>query len=48
MDVDKVLHKRRDEHNKMDTYSEIDASPNRILGPMRLQIEAQDIYGLRF
>jgi hypothetical protein len=29
-DVDRVLDKRRDEHNKMETYSETDASPTQI------------------
>jgi hypothetical protein len=46
--VDKVLDKRQDENNKMETYSEKDASPTRIPGLVRLQIEAQDAYGLVF
>jgi hypothetical protein len=46
--VDKVLDKRQDEHNKMETYSEMDASPTRIPGPVHLQIEAQGAYGIIF
>jgi hypothetical protein len=46
--VDKVLDKRRDKHNKMEAYLETDASPTPILGPVHLQIEAQDAYRLRF
>jgi hypothetical protein len=46
--VDKVLDKRQGEHNKMETYSETDASPTQIPGPVRLQIESQNAYGLRF
>jgi hypothetical protein len=38
--MDKVLDKRQDEHNKMETYSETDASPTQILGPVSLQIES--------
>jgi hypothetical protein len=32
----------------METYSETEASPTRIPGPVHLQIEAQDQYGLGF
>jgi hypothetical protein len=46
--VDKVLDKRRDEHNKMEAYSETGASPTWIPGPVRLQIESRDVYGVRF
>jgi hypothetical protein len=46
--VDKVLDKRRDEHNKMEVYTETGASPTRIPRPVHLQIEAQDVSGLRF
>jgi hypothetical protein len=46
--VDKVLNKRQEEYNKLEAYSETDAGPTRILGPVRLQIEAQDVYGLGF
>jgi hypothetical protein len=46
--VDKVLDKRQDEHNKMETYSEMDVSPIWIPGLVHLQIEAQDAYGLIF
>jgi hypothetical protein len=46
--VDKVLDNRRDEHNKMEAYSETDASPTRIPGLVCLQIEAWDAYGLGF
>jgi hypothetical protein len=46
--VDRVTDKRRDEYNKIDTYSEMDVSPTRILGTVHLQIEAQNAYGLRF
>jgi hypothetical protein len=46
--VDKVLDKRRDEHNKIESYSETDASPTQILGLVHLQIEAQDAYRLGF
>jgi hypothetical protein len=46
--VDKVLDKRRDEHNKLEAYSDTDASPTRIPGPMCLQIEARNTYGLGF
>jgi hypothetical protein len=46
--MDKVLDKRRDEHNKMETYSETDVSPSWIPGPMRLQIEVQSAYGFGF
>jgi hypothetical protein len=38
--MDKVRDKRRDEHNKMEAYSEMDASPTRIPGPVCLQIES--------
>jgi hypothetical protein len=47
-DVDKVLDKRRDEHNKMEVYSETDASPIQIPGPVSLQIESQHAYGHQF
>jgi hypothetical protein len=43
-DMDKVLDKRRDEHNKMETYMEMDVSPTRIPGPVQLQIEAYNAY----
>jgi hypothetical protein len=43
-DVHEVLDKRRDEHNKMEAYSDTDVSPTRITGPVHLQIEAQDAY----
>jgi hypothetical protein len=46
--VDKVLDKRWDEHNKMETYLETDASPAQIPGPVCLEIEAQDAYKLGF
>jgi hypothetical protein len=46
--VDKVLDKRWGEHNKMETYSETDASPTQIPGPVHLQIEIKNTYGLRF
>jgi hypothetical protein len=38
--VDKVWDQRRDEHNTVEAYSGMEASPTRILGPVRLQIEA--------
>jgi hypothetical protein len=47
-DMEKVLDKRQDEHNKMEAYSEMGARPTRISGPVRLQIEAQDAYRDRF
>jgi hypothetical protein len=46
--VDKVLDKRQDDHNKMETYSETDASPTQIPGPVHLPIKAQNAYRLRF
>jgi hypothetical protein len=46
--VDKVLDKRRDEHNKMEVYSETDVSPIQIPGPVSLQIESQHAYGHQF
>jgi hypothetical protein len=46
--VCQVLDKRRDEHNKIEAYSEMDAGPTQIPGPVCLQIEAQDQYILRF
>jgi hypothetical protein len=46
--VDKVLDTRRDDHNKMEAYSETGASPTQISGSMRLQIEAQNVYGIGF
>jgi hypothetical protein len=47
-DVDKVLEKRQDKHNKMEAYSEMGVSLTRISGPVRLQIESQDAYRVRF
>jgi hypothetical protein len=44
--MDKVLKKRWDEHNKMETYSEMDASPSQIPEPVHIQIKAQNAYGL--
>jgi hypothetical protein len=46
--MDKVWDQRRDEHNTLEAYSEMEASPTWILGPVHLQIEAQDTYRLRF
>jgi hypothetical protein len=47
-DVDKVRDQRRDEHIMMEAYSETEASPTQIPGPVHLQIEAQDAYGFKF
>jgi hypothetical protein len=47
-DVDMVQDQRRDGHNTMESYSETKASPTQILGPVHLQIEAQDTYRLGF
>jgi hypothetical protein len=46
--VDKVWDHRWDEHNTMEAYMEMEASPTRIAGPVHLQIEAHDPYGLGF
>jgi hypothetical protein len=46
--VDKVWDQRQDEHNMMEAYSEMEASPTQIPGLVHLQIEAQDAYRLRF
>jgi hypothetical protein len=35
----KVLDKRWDEHNKMEAYSETDASPTQIPGPVRFKLK---------
>jgi hypothetical protein len=43
-----VWDQRQDEHNMMEAYSETKMSPTRILGPMYLQIESHDTYGLGF
>jgi hypothetical protein len=37
--MDKVLDKRRDEHNKMEAYSETDASPTQIPGKCAFKLK---------
>jgi hypothetical protein len=43
-----VRDQRQDEHNTMEAYSEMEASPTRIPGLVHFQIEAEDSDGLRF
>ena len=48
MHVDKVLDHRQVGHTQLEAYLDTDSSPTRTLGPVRLQIEAQVAYRLRF
>ena len=47
-DVKKVSHKRRDDHIKMEIFFNSDSSPTRTPGPLRVQIDVQDAYGVGF
>lgn len=46
-DMDEVLYKERDKHNKQ-SYLEMISSPIWSLGPVQLQIDVQDAYELIF
>ena len=47
-DLNKVLDKRRDDHIKMEIFSNSDSSPTRTPEPLRVQIDVQNAYGVGF